>query len=127
MVPLQKVHGPELIRPPCLGNFDPSLSCQFLSSAYAYFELFLAINALRSLLVDYQTFAFEILVEPATTISLALRCKLLHPGAECFVLVRLPLVPQGIPTQLHKAAGAAITQPKAVLDIGGSIPPCLGR
>jgi hypothetical protein len=50
---LQKVHGPELIRPLCFGNFDARLSCQFLSSADPYFEVFLPINALRSLLVYF--------------------------------------------------------------------------
>jgi hypothetical protein len=124
---LQKVHGPKLIRPLCLGNIDSSLSCQLLSSSYPYFELFLSINAFRSLLVYYQTFAFEKLMEPTTTMPFALRCKLLHPGTKRFVLIRFPFVPQGIPAQVHEAAGAAITQPKAIYDVGGGIPPCLGR
>ena len=66
-------------------------------------------------------------MEPAATISFALRCQLLHPGTKCFVLIRFPFVPQGVPAQVHEAAGAAITQPKAVFDIGRGIPPCLGR
>ena len=124
---LKKVHGPELILPLCLGNFYSGLSSQLLSSADPYFEVFLPINALRSLLVYYQTFAFEILMESAATISFALLCQFRHPGTKCFVLVRFPFVPQGIPTQFHEAAGATITQPKAVFDIGRGIPPCLGR
>ncbi len=66
-------------------------------------------------------------MEHATTIPFMLRCELLHPVTERFVFVRLPLVPQGVPAQVHEAAGAAVTQPKAVFDIGRGIPPCLGR
>jgi len=124
---LKKIHSPELIRTLCLGNFDPSLSCQFLSSPYPYFELFLAINAFRSLLVYYQAFALEILMESATTVPFVLRCEFLHPDTERFIPVRLPLVPQGVPAQIYEAAGAAITKPKAILDIGRGLPPCLGR
>ncbi len=124
---MEKVHGPKLIPTICPGNFDPSLGCQFLSSSYPYFKLFLAINAFRSFLVDYQTFALEILMEPATTIPFMLRCELLHPGAKRFVFIRLPLVSQGVPAQIHETASAAITQPKAVLDVGRGLPPCLGR
>ena len=124
---LQKVHGPELIRPLCLGNFDSSLSCQLLSSAYPYFEVFLPINAFRSFLVYDQTFAFEILMEPTTTISFALRCKFFHPGSKRFVLIRLPFLPQRVPAQADETAGTSLAQPKAVFDIDRGFSPCLGR
>ena len=124
---LKKVHGPELILPLCLGNFYSSLSCQLLSSTYPYFEVFLPINAFRSLLVYDQTFAFEIFMEPTTTIPFALRCKFFHPGSKRFVLIRLPFPPRRIPAQTDETSGAAPAQPKAVFDIDRGLAPCLGR
>jgi hypothetical protein len=103
------------------------MSSSFFSPAYSYLKLFLAINAFRSLLVYYQLLALEKAMKPTTTEPLPLLCKLLHPGSELFVLVRLSLVSQRVPAHINEAGRTALTQPKAGYDIGRGLSPCLGR